>query len=405
MGREEIIYLVILVVLIILSAIFSGAEMAYSSVNPGQLQAKIKANVLGSKLIKKHINKFNMILSTILIGNNIVNIGSSTLFSIILSKNFTNDTTIALISTGLLTPIIVIFGEITPKIIAKAHPFGYLRIICFFIEFWFWIFWPFTFLLSQISRKALVTNTENELKHTLDIAAKEGVLDKDEAIIANNALDLDSQKVSKHYIKINEIDYVPHSATIKDVKNIIKNTYFSRIPIIKDEQFVGIIHIKDIFDANDTDSVMKYIKSAPLISSNSSLSSALDKLRQDKSQMGFVVKNNSSTDTIGLITVEDILEELVGEIYDEFDEEEDITEWSTDRFQIKPHTPLKNVSRAININIETTDDDISFINWIKNQVNDKHITRALRFTYKDLFTVKVVGVTKNKEYIFELLLI
>ncbi|UUD36840.1 Putative Mg2+ and Co2+ transporter CorB [Mycoplasmopsis californica] len=405
---EIIIYSIVLFILIVLSAIFSGAEMAYSSMNPGQLQAKIKANVAGSRLIKKHINKFNMLLSTILIGNNIVNIAASTLISLILSRTIANDGMNAVISTAILTPIIVIFGEITPKIVAKAHPFGYLKIVCFFIEVWFWVFWPFTFLLSKISRKALVTNTENELKHTLDIAAKEGVLDKDEAIIANNALDLDSQKVSKHYVKLQDIDYLPYDATIKQAKELMKETYFSRVPILKDEQFVGIIHLKDIFDAKQTDNVMQYIKTVPLISSNSTLSSALDKMRQDKSQMGFVVKNNSSTETLGLITIEDILEELVGEIYDEFDEEEDITELSIDRFQIKPSTPIREVAKSIELEIELAEDEsenISFIDWLKARVDEQRITRATRYTYKDIFTVKVVGVAKNKEYIFELILI
>lgn len=404
---QQTIFSIILIVLIITSAVFSGSEMAYSSLNPGFLEERVKEKHVSAKLIKKHATHFNMVLSTILIGNNIVNIGASSIMSFILVQSKIDQNLIVILSTAVMTPIIVIFGEIIPKILAKSHPYKFLVFVSFFIEFWYWVFWPFTYLISKIGRKGLVTNSEVELKNILDLASKEGVLEKNESILANNALDFDSEKVAKHYIRNEDIDYLPVEASVKEAKKMFKQTYFSRLPIKKDDDFIAIVHLKDIFDANDSDNIFKYSKSVPLISSNSTLNSALEKLRISKSQMGFVVKTNNSTETIGLITIEDIIEEIVGEIYDEFDDEENITEISLQRFRVKPKTLVKNLSKAIEHEIEIDEkesDKITISNWLKNRLQ-RNITKNTKYTYRDIFTLKISSISKKKEYIFEITLL
>lgn len=398
---------VLLVLLIVLSALFSGAEMAYSSMNPGTLEEKIKTKARGSTTIKRHINKFNMTLSTILIGNNVVNIAASALMSLFLGSLISDGVTVTIITTVLLTPIIVIFGEILPKIIAKSHPYGYLSVVTFFIDIWYWLFWPITWILSKIGKKGLVTNSEIELKNILDLAASEGVLEKNESMLANNALDFDSEKVSKHYTKMEDIDYIDYDAIVAQAKIIFKDTYFSRLPIKKDNNFIAILHLKDIFDVDDGETVFQFSKNVPLISSNANLNTALEKLRLSKSQMGFITKNNNTTKVIGLITIEDIIEEIVGEIYDEFDEEENITEISLQKFRIKGKTSIKDVARAIDVDIvleEEESDKETFLDWLKKRI-DVNVTRSLKYNYNEIFVVKVHNISKTKEHIFEITLL
>ncbi|MDJ1648703.1 CNNM domain-containing protein [Mycoplasma phocimorsus] len=396
----------IVLLFVIISAIFSGAEMAYSTINPGELEEKISKKSKIAALIKRQRSKFNMLLTTILIGNNIVNIASASLLSFLLSKDLSgNDYLITIISTLILTPIIIIFGEITPKMLAKKSAFNYLAFFVYFILIFYYLFWPVSWLISKMSKEKLTTNSEVELKHMINIASEEGVLEKHEEMITKNALDLDNKKVAQHYIKLSEIDYLNYTDTVAEAKKLFKETYYSRIPLMKDNQLISFVHIKDIFDLDDNLKIFDVAKFAPIISANSTLSSALDKLRLSRAQMGFVVKNNSSSKTIGIITIEDIIEELVGEIYDEFDEEEDIIEMSVHKFKVKGKTSIKELEKVLEIDIKIKNKDIQFKDWLFKNITG-NITRSTRYNYKDAFSVKTISINrKTKEFVFEITLI
>nr|WP_272873036.1 CBS domain-containing protein [Mycoplasma phocoeninasale] len=158
--------------------------------------------------------------------------------------------------------------------------------------------------------------------------------------MAKNVLDLDSTKVLQHYIKLKNVDYISSKATMAEALKMFKQTNYSRIPVEKDGNLIGILLLKDIFFLK-RGSIMNYVKMVPTLSANSILSVALEKLRQSRAQMAFVTENNNSGNVIGIITIEDILEEVVGEIYDEYDDDEQIYEISLERCEAKGTVIMK----------------------------------------------------------------
>ncbi|AWX69457.1 hemolysin family protein [[Mycoplasma] anseris] len=397
------IYLISAIVLVLLltcSAIFSSAETAYTSINAAKIEQMIENKKRGAKLIKKQHIAFNRTVGTILIANNLVNIGSSVLLSYVLGKVMTNTELSAIISTVVMTPIIVLFAEIIPKLVAKAHPEGVVKTFYWFIEALYWIFFPITFPISKIGKKIYVTNTEEDVKNFLNIASKEGVLEMNESTMAQNALDLDSTKVSQHYVKLKDVDFIKSRASLNEALEIFKETNFSRLPIEKDGNFIGILHLKDIFYLKKGN-IMNYIKSVPNVSAHSILSVALEKMRQARAQMAFVVENNNSDKVIGIITIEDILEEIVGEIYDEYDDDEMIYETSLERCEANGKVKMKDLWKQVEFEdifqIELTEEEENekLIDWLTNKVGHKLRINS-RFTLEDKIDFRVIErKTKN----------
>nr|WP_318023681.1 CBS domain-containing protein [Mycoplasmopsis felifaucium] len=171
--------------------------------------------------------------------------------------------------------------------------------------------------------------------------------------MAQNALDLDSTKVSKHYVKLKDVYSIEWNASVSEALAIFKDTNYSRLPIKKGDSPIGIVHLKDIFHLKKG-KVINYLKTIPYVSMNFSLSTALEKMRRTKSQMAFVTKNTTSGEVIGIITMEDILEEIVGEIYDEFDSEEweDFFEISLELFHVSGKVKMKEIIKRLEVDLE-----------------------------------------------------
>ncbi|WP_406617757.1 DUF21 domain-containing protein [Mycoplasmopsis lipophila] len=196
---QYVIFVVIFAILILFSAIFSGLETAYTTLNTAKIETMIENKVRFAKLIARQHKFFNQTLSTLLIVNNLVNIAASTLLSYFLSLIFKgkhNEYNV-LISTGIMTPILVLMGEILPKLLAKNNPKLFAQSFAWLLEILFYVFFIFTWPLKKIGKKIYITNSEDELKSILDIAQNEGVLETNESLMAQNALDLDSTKVKK----------------------------------------------------------------------------------------------------------------------------------------------------------------------------------------------------------------
>ncbi|AZG68905.1 hemolysin family protein [Mycoplasma struthionis] len=398
------LYSILLILLLVFSAIFSAMETAYTSMSKAKIEAMIEKKVVGAKLIQKQHKFFNRTLGTILIANNLVNIASSTLLTYVLSAALLDTGTSALISTAVMTPIIVFFAEIIPKLIAKSNPERTVKSLYWIIEALYWVFLPITYLISKIGKKIYITNTENEIQSLLDIAQDEGVLETKESVMAQNVLELDSTKVSQHYIKLKNVEVLSHKASLKDALMKFKETNYSRIPVEKDGDLIGILLLKDIFFL-ERGNILNYIKTVPNISANSNLSVALEKMRQSRAQMAFVVENNSNDKAIGIITIEDILEEVVGEIYDEFDDDEQIYEISLERCEAKGTVLMKTLWKQLefadywDFELEDKDKNLNLSTWLENQVGHS-LRKNTKFIYKEKIQFKVLS-KKSKETKFD----
>ncbi|WP_029512839.1 CNNM domain-containing protein [Mycoplasmopsis iners] len=384
----KILFICLLIILILASGIFSAAETAYTSLNPGKIETLTAKNSLSSKLIKKQYKFFNQTLVTILICNNIVNIAASAMVSYLLSKILGHYADYnVLISTLVMTPLIVLFGEIIPKLIAKSHPIYTAKTLCWLLVFFFYLFFIFAYPISKFGKKIYITNTEQDVKNLIDVAQNEGVLETNESIMAQNALDLDSTKVRKHFVKAKDISFVYANDSISTVKEVFLDTNYSRLPVKNNnDEFIGIILLKDIFHLQKG-KVINYLKTIPTLSANISLSRALEILRMNKSQMAFVTDNNSSTEVLGIITIEDILEEIVGEIYDEYDEDEwkEISEISLELYHARSSVKIKDLIKKIEIELNVTkkENEMTLGQWLEHKTHKK-LSKSTNFSVEDI---------------------
>lgn len=390
-----------LLALLVLSAIFSSCETAYTTLSPAKIETMVDNKERGAKLIKKHHLFFNRTLSTILIGNNLVNILASVLFSYMLSSTALSGGMQVIISTCVMTPVIVLFSEVIPKLVAKAHPVGVVKTFYWYIEALYWIFFPLTYPISKMGKKIYITNTEEDVRSLLEVAKEEGVLEQNESSMAQNALDLDSTKVSQHYIKLKNVDYINWQSSMQEALDKFKETNYSRLPIEKDDNLIGILLLKDIFFLQKGN-IMNYIKNVPNVSANSILSLALEKMRQARAQMAFVVENNNSDKVIGIITIEDIIEEVVGEIYDEYDTDEMIYEISLEKSRARGNVLMKTLWKQLefeeefDLTLSEDEEKMTLSEWIEKQLN--HSLRVnSKLEYQDKITFKVLSKKNTKK--------
>ncbi|VEU81463.1 hemolysin family protein [Mycoplasmopsis arginini] len=391
-----------LILLLVSSGIFSATETAYTSLSKAKIETMIEKKVKGHKIIEKQHNFFNRTLGTILIANNLVNIASSTLLAYLLTQAFGASKVglASIISTIVMTPIIVLFAEIIPKLIAKRYPEKTVKSFYWFIEMLYWIFIPITYPISKIGKKIYITNTEEDVKSLLNIAQDEGVLEFKESVMAQNVLDLDSTKVSQHYIKMKNVDFLSSKATMQEALAMFKETNYSRIPVEKDGDLIGILLLKDIFFLQ-RGNILNYIKSVPRVSANSILSVALEKMRQSRAQMAFVTESNNDDKAIGIITIEDILEEVVGEIYDEYDNDEQIYEISLERCEAKDTVLMKTLWKQLELDqyldyeLDDKEKNQTLSAWLETKKGHA-LRKNSKFELDEKITFKVLE-KKNKD--------
>ena len=385
-----ILLILLLLFLFALSALFSAAETAYTSLSLASIETNLKKHPKTGKLIKKHVNSFSWTISTILIGNNIANVAISTIITFLFTSMMGADNYLTvLLPIFVATPLLVVFGEVFPKILAKKYAWGYLQKVVFILEGFRWFFYPVTFLISKFAFESNITNTEDEMKTILKMGYKEGVLEHRELSLATRALDLDSTKIKKHYIKIEKITYLKKDTTLEEAKVVFQKTGFSRLPVKNKKTFIGILLLKDIFNLPEGSDVTNYIIEVPTVTINNNLHHVLDIFRSSAVGMAFVKKSSNENAIIGLITLEDVLEELVGEIYDEHDKETRIKEIEAHKFIILGDTLMTKISEATNIEFASKE---TLSNWIMNETG-KNIKTDLVYNWEGKVIFKVI---KNK---------
>ena len=399
-SETRIILIVFGIILVFFSAFFSAAETAYSAINPVKIESEYKKGSRRAKLIKKHYKTFGWTFSTILIANNLVNITASSLVTYLFADLLGASSIITLISTFVVTPIIVIFGEIIPKILAKKFPYQYVGKIAYAMEFFNILFSPITYPLSKVALQSKITNTENEIKGILKLAKREGILDKNEAILAEKALDLDNKKVRNVMTKKDKIVWVKHDATIIEAKNLINKTGHSRL-LVKDRKgFMGVLILKDIMFKKDDQLITNHIVSLIKISRSIILTKALESLRINKAHIAAVTETASSKKVVGIITMEDIIEELVGEIYDEHDKSEPVRQVSHGKYIAFGTVTMNQLSKILDYKFPDAKGN-NIKQWIQKRINRK-IKKSLRYEFKDKFIFKILKNKNGQETIIEI---
>ncbi|MCR5737991.1 MAG: hemolysin family protein [Eubacterium sp.] len=334
MGPSDIALLCVLIVLLMLSAFFSSAETALTTINKLRLRLLVEDGNKKAKTLEKVLSKPRKMLSTILIGNNIVNIAASSITTIFVQRIFAN--WIVSIGVGILTILIIIFGEIIPKTIATMHSeklaLFYAKPICslmFLLTPVIFILNLFSSLILKIFRVSVNLNsstiTEDELRTIIDVSQEEGILEEEEFDMINNVFDFGDTCAKDIMIPKVEITMLPLDVTYKELIEAVQEDKFTRMPIYKDstDNIIGIINIKDLvinqIHATNFD-IRKLMREPYYTIGTKVLNDLLFEMRGNDTGICIVLDEYGQCE--GLITLEDIIEEIIGEIRDEFDEAE-----------------------------------------------------------------------------------
>lgn len=322
--------IVIIVILILLSAFFSASETAFSSVNRIRLRNYANQGDKRAEKALKIVNNFDKALTAILIGNNIVNIAAASLATIVFTDKFGASS--VGIATIVMTVTVLIFGEILPKSLAKENAEKFTLSISSIMTVLIFVLTPF--IIFFIALKKIVSNfgnnnisspsvTEEELKYIIEEIEDEGVLEEQESDLVRSALEFDETTINEILIPRVNIIGAEVSQSFEEIKEIFMVERYSRLPVYEKtmDSIIGIIHQKDFFNLylNGGKEIKPIIQQALYISEHKRISEILHIMQRSKNHMAIVLDQYGGTE--GIVTLEDIIEELVGEIYDENDDE------------------------------------------------------------------------------------
>lgn len=372
----NIIMGVCILLLIVLSAFFSSVETAFSTVNTIRLRHDADGGNKRAKTALYITDNYDKALTTILIGNNIVNIGCSSIATV-LCLNLFGDMGAA-ISTGAVTILVLTFGEILPKCIAKEHADSYCLVTAKPLRVLMTVFTPVVFVFVKL--KTAVLNrmrkhdtapsvTEDELKFIIESIEEEGVLEEQERELVQSALDFDEKSVQEILTPRVDITAVDLSEDVKDVAKLILSERYSRIPVYKDslDNIVGILHTRDFLEAmihGEKPEIAKLIQPAYFIYKKKKLSNVLADFKRKKLHMAIVSDDYGGT--VGIVTMEDLLEEIVGEIWDEDEEiEQQYRALPSGGYEISGDMDLDEMLALFDLDEKTVDSDsVSVGGWV-----------------------------------------
>lgn len=333
MGPSDIALLCILFILLLLSAFFSSAETALTTVNKMKLRMMIDNGNKKAVTLNKVLSKPSKMLSTVLIGNNIVNLAASSIATIFTQDLFEN--WMVSIGVGILTLLIIIFGEIIPKTVANMHAESLALTYAKPIQFLMIVMTPVIFILNLFSSLILKifrirvnltkTITEDELRTIIDVSQEEGLIEEEELDMIQNVFDFGDTCAKDIMIPKVEITMLPIDVTYKELILAVQEDKYTRMPIYKDttDNVVGIINIKDLI-INEIDesnfNISKLMRKPYFTIGTKELNDLLLEMRGNDTGICIVLDEYGQCE--GLITLEDIIEEIIGEIRDEFDEAE-----------------------------------------------------------------------------------
>ena len=369
MDSGLVIQIVTIIILLMLSAFFSSAETSLTCVNLVRIHTLAEGGDKRAARVEKILSNPGKMLSTILIGNNIVNISASSLVTTFTIKVFGNYA--VGIATGVLTVLVLMFGEILPKTAANLCAEKLALAYSFFILKLIWLLTPIVFLvdkLSQFLMKLLGIDTsktgsgmtETELKTYVDVSHEEGVIESDEREMILNVFDLNDSLARDIMIPRIDMTMVDVETGYRSLQAVFKETMFSRIPVYEGEKdnIIGIVTLKDFFSNGRTDfSLRSIMREAYYTFETKKTDELLNEMRESSNSIAIVLDEYGAC--AGLITMEDLLEEIVGEIRDEYDEEEKqlIQKISAHRYRIDGSVKIDDVNDALGTSYESEDYD------------------------------------------------
>jgi len=422
LDSSEVTQLIIIGILLLLSIFFSSAEAAFTNVNKLRIRSLAEENNnKKAKLINKLVENPSEMLSAILIGNTVVNLSAVSIATAFAKNRFNNVGTWVVI--GILALFILLFGEMIPRYIATIHSekltFRYVRFIHFLMK----ILTPLIFILDKLSQGILLlfhinpkekvsTITEDELRSIVDVSHEEGVIESEERRMINNVVDFGDSLAKDVMVPRIDMVLAEDSLTYDELVELYSTNRYTRMPVYDEsiDNIIGIINIKDLFFYNggkDNFCIRDIMREPYFTYEYKKVSELFMDMRKDFIPMAIVLDEYGST--AGLITLEDLLEEIVGEIRDEYDtdEEDSIKCIGENEYIVDGNTKLDEINEAFHLDLESDDYDsiaghliylLDHLPEVGETITDKHVVYTIQSVEKNrIDKIHVLITTKNEE--------
>lgn len=377
MTQTQTIYILIIIFCTIMSGYFSATETAFSSFNRTRIRTLAEKGNKKAKRVNKLSDNYDSLISTILIGNNIVNILGASVGTMLFVDLLNDEHLGTTVSTAVITVIILIFGEVTPKSIAKDNAEGFAMFSSPLISMLVVLFTPLNLLFSLwkklISKifkvKSDTKMSQEELLMLVDEVEEDGSIDEEEGSLLRNAIEFSELKAEDILTHRVDIEAVNVNTSNEEIARVFTDTKFSRLPVYEEsiDNIIGIVHQKDFYDgASLTSKPLSELMTSPIfVLKSEKLSELLRLLQENKSHVAIVLDEYGGT--LGIVTLEDILEELVGEIWDEHDEvTEEYKRIDENLWLIDCLGNLEDFAKFFDLNIES--ESISIGGWVMEQM-------------------------------------
>lgn len=357
-------FLIILVVLILFSAFFSASETALTSISKGRVHALLKNKTKGAARLQKLKSNPGRLLATILIGNNFVNVAAASIATVLFTDLYgENGVGIAM---GVMTALILIFGEITPKSISIRYSEKLSLLFAPIIILIQYILFPLIWIMEHMvkaqsrmmgNKPAEKSITEDELIALASIGAEEGSIQQQEKELIENVLEFNDIEVQEIMTPRTQIDCLEDTIRIREAAHFMNECGHTKIPVYREtiDNIVGIISVREIMEyvaEKQEDTILRDIslRKPYAIPTSKRINVLLKELQRKRQNMAIVIDDHGGT--AGLVTIEDILEEIVGEIIDEHDQEEELIKiLDQNTILVQGKTPLYRINEALNIEL------------------------------------------------------
>lgn len=404
--------IILLVILIVLSGFFSASETALTAFNRGKLSKVEEKSKSKGKLLKIWLMNPNKMLTAILIGNNIVNILASSIATAV-AIQAVGDGSAILIVTAVMTITILIFGEITPKIIAKTYSTKVasfvIRTIYMLSVLFSWLI-AVLMLISKIIARLFnikITDgnliiTEEDIKSFVTAGEQEGVIEEEEKEMIHSIFEFGDARVRDVMVPRTTIYTVEASKTLDDIWEDVIENGFSRIPVYEEniDNVIGIIYVKDLFnvirEGQFEVGIKKFVREPYFVPETKPLVEMLEEFKNKHVHIAIVVDEYGGTS--GLVTIEDLIEEIVGEINDEFDEEEEesVKQVAENKYILDGLLPIDEVNDALEISLKKSEDYDSLGGYIYSELGRVPVEKDTILNHEESIELKVLEVDNRR---------
>ena len=408
MGSSGFSYILV-VIFIKCSAFISGSETAFTRVNKISLKNMAENGDKRAARTLRVAEDYEQMISTVLIGNNIVNTGSASVATVLFTMWLGADKGAA-VSTVVMTIIVLIFGEVVPKNYGKANADSLAMFVSGPISVLMVIFKPLSFILGNISKFVIkITGssedgkpsvTEEELKYIVESIEEEGVLEERESDLVQSALEFDEIEVQEIVTPRVDMITLDVEDSWEEILSLAKESRVSRIPVYEDsiDNIIGLVHVRDIMEdeiVHQQHNIRDLLTQCVFVHKTMKLSALLEKLRKEKMTLAIVTDDYGGT--MGLVTIEDLVEELVGEIWDEYDDfEEELVKKDDNTYEVSGDYNIYDLMEELDEDNRSFESDYNTVSgWVLEQL--EHIPKVGEsVVYEDRMRVTVIAMEDQR---------